>query len=226
MANNYSNRLANNAKNSGRGFLGIIIGILVIVIIIILVVVIAKSTTKSTNMIVGNPVDAFNFPTDKTFELENSDEGLEFTYSFWIYIHNWNYRRGEWKNIFIKGDDKGDALGSENRAPGIWLYPNTNDLHARINTYANPNEGCDIKNIPLQKWVHISMVLNNRTVDMYVDGKLERSCVLMGVPKLNEDKLHVATDGGFMGKISKLQYFKNALTPDKIYEIYVRGPYL
>ena len=31
--------------------------------------------------------------------------------------------------------------------PGLWLYPKTNNLYARMSTFADPSEGCDVKNI-------------------------------------------------------------------------------
>jgi hypothetical protein len=162
------------------------------------------------------------------FTVKNSELGLEFSYSVWIYIQDWTHG---WKNIFVKGSGSpgsstsDEPASSQLRAPGLWLYPDTNSLHARINTYASPNEGCDIKNIPLQKWVHIGYVLNNRTVDMYIDGKLERSCVLRGVPKLNDSELVVCDNNGFFGKISNLVYYKYALKPEDIHNIYSNGPY-
>lgn len=79
---------------------------------------------------------------------------------------------------------------------------------------------------PLQKWVHIGYVLNNRTVDIYVDGKLERSCVLRGVPVLNEMPVQVADNGGFYGQIAKMQYFTRPLEPNEIAELYSEGPYM
>jgi len=225
MDNLNSRNLLGNSRNAGRSNTAMIIGIVaIIVIIIIVIVLIARNNNNSKAMVIGNHVEMFSFPKDKVFELQNSDDGLECTYSFWMYVHNWNYRRGEWKNVFVKGD--ADESQGSNRAPGVWLYPESNDLHIRFNTYANPNEGCDVRNIPLQKWVNVVIVLNNRSVDTYVDGKLERSCVLMGVPKLNENDLHVGVNGGYMGKLSKLQYFKNALNPDDVYGLYVKGPYL
>lgn len=36
---------------------------------------------------------------------ENKEGGLEFTWSFWIYIEDLDYRRGELKNVFVKGDN-------------------------------------------------------------------------------------------------------------------------
>lgn len=209
----------------------IAIQIITVVIIIIILIILfiwlynlwtnAKYYSKESPYIITRPINAFrrNGRPVKRQSIPNPMDGLNFSYSFWIYIADWNYKFGEWKNILLKGD-------STTRSPGIWLYPKTNSLHARINTHADPNEGCDIRNIPLQKWVNIVYVLDNRTVTIYIDGKLERSCVLRGVPILNNKRLQVATDGGFFGQIAKMQYFTKALTSSEVAEIYSNGPYL
>jgi hypothetical protein len=221
-----TNTGSNSVFNKQMGY--ILLGILAIAIIVIIIVVIVNKNKNrnNQNVIIDTPVNAFGLKKNK-FTIKNSDLGLEFSYSVWIYIQDWTHG---WKNIFVKGSGSpgstsGQQASSQLRAPGLWLYPDTNSLHARINTYASPNEGCDIKNIPLQKWVHIGYVLNNRTVDMYVDGKLERSCVLRGVPKLNDSDLIVCDNNGFFGKISNLVYYKYALKPEDIHNIYSSGPY-
>jgi hypothetical protein len=235
--NQNSNSVRNNgsSRNTGKtlsdvvsgnspNILYILLAIIFLVILIIIIVVLVKRAKKNkTNIsvLIDSPTDAFDLK-NKSFTVKNSDEGLEFSYSVWIYIQDWTQG---WKNIFVKGSKTSGAASNSARAPGLWLYPDTNALHARINTFASPNEGCDIKNIPLQKWVNITYVLNNRTVDIYIDGKLERSCVLRGVPKLNDDPVHVCDNGGFFGKISNLVYLRYALKPDEVYKIYAKGPY-
>ncbi len=202
----------------------------VVIIIIILIILImwikhlydrAQYKSKQSPFIITNPINAFKKNGQSVIRkrVPYPTDGLAFTYSLWIYIADWNYNFGDWKNIFVKGDDN-------MRAPGLWLYPKTNSLHARINTHADVNEGCDVRNIPLQKWVHIVYVLNNRTVDLYIDGKLERSCVLRGVPVLNNLPVQVAYGGGFYGQIAKMQYFTRPINPNEVTEIYSEGPYI
>jgi hypothetical protein len=213
-----------NGLTTNNSILYILLGIILLIVLVVVIVILvnrAKKNKANVSVLMGAPADAFDLK-DKSFPVKNSDEGLEFSYSVWIYIQDWT--RG-WKNIFVKGEKTAGAGTNSSRAPGLWLYPDTNALHARINTFASPNEGCDIKNIPLQKWVHIAYILNNRTVDIYIDGKLERSCVLRGVPKLNDDPVHVCDNGGFFGKISNLVYFRYAMKPDEVYKIYASGPY-
>jgi hypothetical protein len=225
-ASSSMNMGSNSVFNKQMGIILLVILGIAVVVIIIVVIVNKNKNKNNQNVIIDTPVNAFGLKKNK-FTIKNSDLGLEFSYSVWIYIQDWTHG---WKNIFVKGSGSpgstsGQPTSSQLRAPGLWLYPDTNSLHARINTYASPNEGCDIKNIPLQKWVHIGYVLNNRTVDMYIDGKLERSCVLRGVPKLNDSDLIVCDNNGFFGKISNLVYYKYALKPDDIHNIYSSGPY-
>ena len=174
--------------------------------------------------LIGKPVDAYDGSiVGKKFNVPMTTEGLSFSYSLWIYVEDWSYQFGKWKNIMVKGDVDGS---DGERAPGLWLYPRTNSLHARISTTVDKNEGCDIKNIPLQKWVNIIYVLDNRSVDIYINGKLERSCVLKGIPIINSKPLTVSADGaGFYGKISNLVHYKQALKPENVMDIYHSGPY-
>jgi len=221
---------AANTFNNFRAaslFVQIIIVIIIIFVLVLLFMWLRHLYYNSQNeymqnpLIITSPINAFSKSGNPVIRrsIPFPTEGLAFSYSLWIYIADWNYNFGSWKNIFQKGSN-------DNRSPGLWLYPKTNSLHARIRTSSDMNEGCDINNIPLQKWVHIVYVLNNRAVDIYIDGKLERSCVLKGVPILNNDQLLVGNEGGFFGQIAKMQYFTRALIPSEIASIYSEGPFI
>ena len=85
----------------------------------------------------------------------------------------------------------------------------------------------NIQNIPLLAWVHITYVLNNRTVDIYINGKLERSCALKGIPTITNDPVYITTgspQAGYYGKIGKTQYFTTALLPNDVANLYQQGP--
>jgi hypothetical protein len=82
---------------------------------------------------------------------------------------------------------------------------------------------CDIVDIPLQRWVHIGIVLWNRSLDVYLNGKLARSCALRGIPNINDGNLYVTQNGGFKGDMATLRYFSRALNASDIYDIYKQG---
>ena len=82
---------------------------------------------------------------------------------------------------------------------------------------------CDIVDIPLQRWVHIGVVLWNRSLDVYLNGKLSRSCALKGIPNINDGNLYVTQNGGFKGDMATLRYFNRALNASEVYDIYKQG---
>jgi len=82
---------------------------------------------------------------------------------------------------------------------------------------------CDIKDVPLQRWVCTTIVSSGRVLDVYMDGKLARSCVLENVVKVPRGKIFL-TLGDFGGRFSSVQMWNQQLTPDVIYGIYMMGP--
>jgi hypothetical protein len=85
---------------------------------------------------------------------------------------------------------------------------------------------CDLPAIDLQKWVCVVVAVNGRTVDVYIDGKLARSCVLPALFKV--DGSHYTADlldyGGFGGYVNSIQMYNYALNPNAVYNLYMGGP--
>ena len=83
---------------------------------------------------------------------------------------------------------------------------------------------CLIENVPIQKWVNIIVSLYGLTVDIYLDGKLVRTCVLPGVPQINNDRdIEVTGKGGFSGWTTNFKYWSDASNPQEAYNIYKAG---
>jgi hypothetical protein len=85
---------------------------------------------------------------------------------------------------------------------------------------------CDIPNVDMQKWVQVTVVLNNKTCDVYMDGKLARSCILPTFFKVDRSNmtLRVAEYGGFGGFVSNVSAYNYALNPEQIWSLYMSGP--
>ena len=83
---------------------------------------------------------------------------------------------------------------------------------------------CTIRNFPLQKWVNLTVSLYGRTVDVYIDGKLVRTCILPGVAKSGTGGSILVTPGnGFSGWTSQTRYWPDATNPQEAYGIYREG---
>lgn len=165
-----------------------------------------------------------------------------FAYSIWFYVNDWNYRYGEPKVIFgrmgaASEKDKGSIPGVNgiDPCPAVVLGANANNLSVSLGCYPGvdkkPTKGgntvlhtCNIANVPIQKWVNLVVSVYGRTMDLYIDGKLVRTCLLPGIASINSDaNVYVTPNGGFNGWTSKLQYFPGPLNPQEVWNIYSRG---
>lgn len=94
------------------------------------------------------------------------------------------------------------------------------------NSLVSGNRPCDIHSIDMQKWVQVTIALNNKTCDVYIDGKLARSCILPAFYKVDKSNLtlNVADFGGFGGFVSNVSAYNYALNPEQIWRLYMSGP--
>ena len=213
-------------------FIVVILFLAFLIYIIYSAIVSARDKSDNSPVIVNDVIDAY--VARPGFKLPQVLEGMNQTFSTWIYVKDWNYKFGQYKNILWKGNPGNSGTLSTSptisnvHCPSMWLYPLTNSLKVVTSTSVPEQvESCDIQNIPLMTWVHIVYVLNNRTVDIYVNGKLERSCALRGIPTITNDPVYITSgspQAGFYGKIGKTQYFTSALLPNDVANIYQQGP--
>lgn len=90
-----------------------------------------------------------------------------------------------------------------------------------------PSSTCDVKDISLQKWTNICITMTGKTLDVYLEGKLIKTCIYKNffkVDSANGVALRYLQGGGFDGYFSRLQVFNSALNPDDIYKTYMAGP--
>lgn len=209
----------------------IMIVIVVGAIALILLRYIIKRGSKLTGL-----VSAKTAQTIEASELDTSDSSTStsnFTYSIWIYVDDWNYRYGEPKVIFGRLSTDGTI---RNPCPSVVLGPLKNNLAVSLAVYPGIDAGpddegvekthtCGMANIPLQRWTNILVSCYNRALDLYLDGKLVRTCILPGVAKIDANAPVLVTPaGGFAGWTAKFQYWAHASNPQDAWNVY-RGGY-
>jgi hypothetical protein len=82
---------------------------------------------------------------------------------------------------------------------------------------------CEVPNIPLQSWFSVAVTVFGRNVDIYIDGKLVKSCFTTGVPKPAYGDINVTPDGGFSGKMCGFYHYPRMLTPEDALSFYSSG---
>jgi hypothetical protein len=112
----------------------------------------------------------------------------------------------------------------------VTTYNNYMNSSYGVHSDSNPIElpSCDVMEVDLQRWINLTISVNGRIVDVYMDGKLTRSCVLSDLPLASQDAAQAIMLGGplgFSGYFGNVQFSGTALSPDRIYSLYQAGPY-
>jgi hypothetical protein len=184
----------------------------------------------------------------------NQYEGIEFTYSFWIYVTNLEYKDdSDYMHVFNKGSppnsvgEGGSGLFGPNNSPGVYLYKgkrNHSDalmdsfpllgMLVRMNVYHNNNsigkayyDDIYVDAIPIKKWVGIIIRSTSQNiVDIYINGSLTKRHKLSNIVKQNYDNLYINYNGGFAGNMSDLKYYNYSIGAFEINSITSKGPSL
>jgi hypothetical protein len=181
--------------------------------------------------------------------------GGELSISTWIYVSKWTNTVNHNKRFLTLSNDSTGAilvLYLGQNTPKLGVRVSTSDLtlnstelnkivgvsvnaagasssSAPIGIYGDAStEKCDIESLDLQRWVNITVVLDGKVADVYIDGKMSRSCVLSGPFKATEGnpatRVTLGGNYGFNGLIGQTRLANFAYSPDNIYAIYQNGP--
>lgn len=199
---------------------------------------------SNTQMIVSSNPNVLN--SAPILRSVNESQGLEFTWDVWFFIKdvenlikNKNYSLLFSKGVASQGGNSRQLLTSTNDllnvCPGAYIsYQGDTQGQAQLtvamNTYTDPeigNTGIEtvmIQDIPLNKWVHLAIRVQSKSVDIYINGVLTQRHNLQTLPKQNYYDTYVGDPQGFNGFISSLNYYNHALNYDEIQADYVKGP--
>jgi hypothetical protein len=116
-------------------------------------------------------------------------------------------------------------------SPAVILAPVDNNILVSLTCFPGSEEGagsvihtCLLSNVPIQKWVNLVISVYGRSMDLYIDGKLSRTCLLPGTANVNNyANVYLTPCGGFNGWTSRLQFFPRPLNPQDVWNIYVKG---
>jgi len=170
----------------------------------------------------------------------NQTKGIEFTWSVWLLISSIP-TDDKYYHIFSKGDTTKSTNGIFNiNGPGMYLVEdkdNKTKANLRIvmdtvvsetpdsNTFV-PNTYVDVKNIPLNKWFNVTFRVENKVMDVYVNGTISNRLVFTNVPLQNYNDILLCQNSGFTGKMSNLRYFNYSLNIFEINTLVLGGPNL
>lgn len=220
-----------------------LINLSIIVGIAIIVVLIANHYFFKNNILYDRLINAKTPPPPPGEEsfLRNSgtfihsdkfpnNNSNNFMMSIWFFIDDYSENIDQYKFISTYVGTNGSNYTS---SLDLFLTPNNNKLGIEINTIGasgstsniNPNVYY-VDNIPLQKWNCLTISVNDRTMDVYLDGKLVNSYILEGFYyPFHKSDLYLGNSGSnsFSGYITRVRYEPNSISPQTAYNIYREG---
>lgn len=169
----------------------------------------SKKSTDAIDLLVGSisGKELKTVPGDNLSRSFNQKEGATFTYSGWILVKDFTYNYGRQRVIFTKDD-----------CPGLYLDTTSNSLLVVIKTYSDTPESILISNITANKWIHFAIVVDQDSVDIYINGVVRQHHTLLQLPKQNDSPVTIGSmsQAGWDGVLSNLQYTPRSLSAGEV----------
>ena len=267
-------QLTDNAKKAIDTYtnkLTVIIGLIFVVLLCIFVsyglyYVISYSVFNQSKIIIEGtrvPILCNQYNKISIPSFNKTGNGKRRSFTFWIYINDMNKYSGSYKHVFHIGDS--DDI--RRAGPYVFLDSTENKMYVRFGSVANDSfepsyssvqnltnselssfmqQGIEIPYIPIQRWVHIAVVVNENSnggsIVAYVDGDIAKIATtgeingngtMLSIRNLDLDKmgdLYVggsfeSTSGpGFSGLLAKISMYNYDLNTKDVYADYNLGP--
>ncbi|MEW6513263.1 MAG: DUF6701 domain-containing protein [Pseudomonadota bacterium] len=168
----------------------------------------------------GKLCNAGSFAANNSYALVNNvpairvgNSGADFSVTYWI--RHANTFTGAWRSLIHKGSTDNE------RTFAMWMYPSSNQMHARISTTSNWNEGINTTsaNLPLNTWTHVAYVSSGGILRVYLNGVLDSTQDYAGDSVSNNGPLYLGKDPwypGFGGELDEFKIFDSALSATDI----------
>lgn len=157
-----------------------------------------------------------------------TDYGIQ----FWMYIQDWDYKFGQPKYVLSRSAPTNTSI----KSPQVTLSPTENTLDVSVSVFPATVTGttnttdmsgdlfkCSVENVPLQSWFSVSLTCFQRNLDIYINGRLVKSCLLPGVPRVGLGEIVLNDNGGFSGSICNVTFTPNMLDPEDAMRYYAAG---
>jgi len=197
--------------------------IIMMVCIFILIYVVYYYVWSSSTMLMSNVIPGSQTTTIDVSKIDTGKNSgtVNFSYSLWFNIHDWNTNYGEKKPLFRRNSTDNTTF-----CPDVYFDSYSNDLviEVAVKNDSEPKTTCKVQNVPIQKWVHLLISVYGKSLDTYINGKLVSTCILGGVPKLDTTKqITICPGKGFNGWVTRFEYWADSTDPQTVWNKYKNG---
>jgi len=193
--------------------------VLAVIVILLLLYVIFKALT-TTYTTLGTMQKWSNKTTLQSSNLPSTFKANS-AVSIWFYIKKW-----------VNGTNVIQFFSDAAGATSIFrvlFKNNTNTIQIFPKSGGSTSDDCEISDFPLQKWVNLIISFNGSAMDVYVDGKLVKSCVVNTGSSFQTTQSIVLGDDSEIVKTSDVGFITNVklkaapIAPQEAWDIYSQG---
>jgi len=187
--------------------------VLAVIVILLLLYVIFKALT--TNYATLGTMQKWNNVTTLTGSNLPSSFKANSAISVWFYIKKW-----------VNGTNLVEFKDATGAIFRVLFKADTNTIQIYPRGVNNDGNVCEVAEFPLQKWVNLIISFNGAAMDVYVDGKLVKSCVVNTGSRIGETQTIVlgysdaTNDVGF---ITNVKLKAAPIAPQEAWDIYSQG---
>ena len=192
-----------------------------------------KSEQGKEIMIIDSPVEIASDMSTCSGNIPSS--GNEHTYSFWVYVNQWEITTGP-KYIFRKehlSNNLNVVLNEDKTDLEVFLTDKSSgDKIVKFEDETDNDSTHRLRSFPLQSWNNVIISIWNKTLDVYLNGKLARTFIIaeplqpLDNGKLTIGSLSANNENTFNGYLSRFKYIPHVISPKEIFQIYLKGPAL
>jgi hypothetical protein len=203
----------------------------IVLLILTVTYIIYRTQEKKTPILDASVAEVIGNST--LFQHSSSNMlSVHYSYGVWLYVNDYNYKYGVNKNIFRVNDDSSTLIEAN-------LGSIQNNLTVTVNTGFNGNSSmynCSVKNFPLQKWMYLFVSVSNKVLDVYIDGKMVKTCIMPDSSLISSHKEQITaqlhspeileggnSQPGFSGRTSSFMYWPRESNPKFVWDQYVKG---
>jgi hypothetical protein len=196
--------------------------VLAVIVILLLLYVIFKALT-TTYTTLGTMQKWSNKTTLQGSNLPSTFKANS-AISIWFYIKKWVNGTD-----VVRFHNTASGLTDANTIFRVLFKNSTNTIQIFPRSATSDSQyDCEISDFPLQKWVNLIISFNGSAMDVYVDGKLMKSCVVNTGSRIQETQSIVlgatpviSTDD--VGFITNIKLKAAPIAPQEAWDIYSQG---
>ena len=177
--------------------------LIILGIILILVLYVLYRFMSDRQTMVSSKVYLGDSPADVKFDTLANPFSARYSYNLWIYAN--------------AVDSSGNTIFSID-TPKVELKIDTN---GNLICVMSGNSITITPNYPMQRWVCVSISVDNNVVDMYLDGKLVKSQTMTGITHPTDSS--IITFGGGDIYIAEFERLATPIDPQTAWDRYMAG---